>query len=65
MREIQSNNEMEGVLVLSGRVARRLLRKGYQIIDIKPDKNIAIKTIFVFKVENDIRKAIADIAYAE
>lgn len=42
--------------------ARKLLRMGYTIIDIKPDKNNANKTLFIFKVEDnfldDMKKVV-------
>lgn len=42
-------------------VARRLLRMGNPIVDIKPDKNNRDKTIFIFEVTN---KFSADIVEA-
>ena len=45
----------EAVVVMSGDVARQLLRKGYRIIDIKADKKNKIKSVFVFENEGDFK----------
>lgn len=39
-------------------VARRLLRMGNPIVDIKPDKNNRDKTIFVFEVTDKFKNDI-------
>ena len=41
-------------------VARRLLRMGNPIIDIKPDKNNRDKTIFIFEVTNKFNADIVE-----
>lgn len=41
-------------------VARRLLRMGNPIVDIKPDKNNRDKTIFIFEVTNKFNADIAE-----
>lgn len=41
-------------------VARRLLRMGNPIIDIKPDKNNRDKTIFVFEVTSKFNADIVE-----
>jgi hypothetical protein len=44
--------------IFEPRVARYLLKQGNQIVDIKPDKDNSIKTIFLFdktdKLLNDL-----------
>ncbi len=42
---------METKIILQGDLARYLLKKGYQIIDIKPKRENPQSTVFVFKVE--------------
>jgi len=39
--------------VLNPNVTKRLLKKGYKIKDIEPNKNNHNKTVFVFYVEGD------------
>lgn len=41
-------------------VARRLLRMGNPIIDIKPDKNNRDKTIFIFEITNKFNVDIVE-----
>lgn len=62
---VYTDEERKGMIVFTGRVARELLRRGYTIIDVKPDKTNKIKSIYVFKRENNIEKAIAEITYKE
>ncbi len=62
---IYTSEEKEGIIIFAGKVARELLRKGYTIIDVKPDKTNRIKTIFVFRRENNIEKVLHEIAYKE
>lgn len=60
-----TNEKKDAIIIFSGNVARQLLKQGYQIIDVKPDKTNKIKTIFVFKRENDIEKALYQVAYKD
>ncbi len=62
---VYTDEEKQAIIIFAGRVARELLRRGYTIIDVKPDKTNKIKSIFVFRRENEIEKAVADIAYRE
>ena len=55
------NNCKQSVIVFDGETARKLLRLGYTIIDVKPDKRNKIKSVFVFRYENDIDRAIATV----
>lgn len=43
----QMNEQVK--LIFTGKVARALLRKGFQIIDVKPNKDFPERTVFVFK----------------
>ena len=51
-------------IVYDARIARELLRLGYTIIDIKPDKYDKDKkrTIFVFNNDEGLEKYIYDIS---
>lgn len=40
---------MEAKCITSPKLARKLLKKGFRIIDIKPDKRNKEATIFVFE----------------
>lgn len=51
-------NIKEGFLVTTACSARKLLKLGYIIIDIKPDRQDNTKTVFIFKREKDIEKII-------
>ncbi len=62
---IYTDETKEAIVIFSGHAARKLLRMGYQIIDIKPDKSNRIKSVFVFRRENDIEKVLADITYEQ
>lgn len=48
-------------IIFSFSIARELLRRGHRIADIKPDKKIPDKTIFVFEVDKEFTKDLADI----
>lgn len=51
--------EKQVKLIFTAKLAKKLLEKGYQIIDIKPNKNIPERTVFIFKdalgLKEDIR----------
>lgn len=51
-------------IIYDPRIARELLRHGYVIVDIKPDKydEDGKRTLFVFRNENDLGKAVFDIS---
>jgi len=51
----------ESIIIFSGGVARELLRRGYTIIDVKADKKNKIKTVFVFKRENNIEQVLYEL----
>ena len=46
--------ERENRIVFKGSIARQLLREGYTIVDIKPDKVNSNKSVFVFKNEDGL-----------
>ena len=59
------SNKKDAIVVFAGRVARELLKRGYSIIDIKADREKPEKSVFVFRIENNIERAIAEIAYSK
>ena len=65
VKQWYTDEERKGIIVFTGRVARELLRRGYTIIDVKPDKTNKIKSIYVFRRENEIEKELAKITYKE
>ena len=50
----------DAIVIFSGRVARELLRRGYTIIDVKADRTNKIKSVFVFKRENNIEDVLRE-----
>lgn len=48
-----TNEHKDAMVIFSGNIARKLLRKGYTIIDVKADRTNKIKSVFVFKVEGN------------
>ncbi|MED4883889.1 DUF5659 domain-containing protein [Bacillus smithii] len=53
--------EKEHVMVFKPKIARHLLKKGFQIVDIKPYKENPDKTIFIFKRSKEVLNAIYSI----
>lgn len=51
-------NTEKGLVVTRGSFARKLLRKNYTIIDVKPDRANTQKTVFIFRIENDIENEL-------
>lgn len=51
-----NNNVNENVMVFTSQIARQLLRKGFTIVDIKPDRldNDGKRSVFVFKNEEGL-----------
>lgn len=50
--------EKDSVLVFNPKIARDLIKKGFNIIDIKPFKEDKDRTIFVFQRTEEILKEI-------
>lgn len=55
---IYTDENKSKVIVFSGQIANELLRKGYQIVEVRSDKRNKIKTIFLFNVEQGIEEEI-------
>ena len=55
--------EKENVMVFTGELARQLLRRGYTIVDIKPDRldTDGKRSVFIFKNENNLKDTIREL----
>ena len=51
----------EVITVFTAKKARKLLKEGYQIVDIKPDKTDfeGKRTLFLFKYEDGIMESLS------
>lgn len=56
---IYTDEQKKGIIIYSGKVANELLRQGYRITRVMPDKKNKVRTIFVFAVENNIEEALS------
>lgn len=52
--------EKECKIVSEASIARKLLKDGYQIVDIKPKRGHERETIFIFKNENDFMSRLGE-----
>lgn len=51
---------LNNIVIFSPQIARDLIQKGFKVVDIKPDKNIRIKTIFFFENTEEIKKYLLE-----
>jgi len=61
--ENKSENKKNSIVIFTPQKARKLLRKGFTIVDIKPDKNDPDKkkSLFVFRNDEGIYEALSEI----
>lgn len=52
---------MKNIVIYKGSIARELLRKGYRIIDVKPNKEQPLATVFIFKNETGLLKELEEL----
>ena len=56
------NESKNRIIIYSGRIANALLDKGYQMVQVRPDRRNKIKTVFVFRadagIEDELYKMI-------
>lgn len=52
--------EKECKIVSEASIARKLLKDGYQIVDIKPKRGHERETIFIFKNEKDFMSRLSE-----
>lgn len=55
---IYTDENKSRVIVFSGQIANELLRKGYQIVEVRPDKRNKIRSVFLFNGELGIEEEI-------
>ena len=55
------NNKKEAKLIFNMGVGRALLKAGAQVIDVKPDRTNADKTVLVFKNDEVFQRELARI----
>ena len=48
-------------LIFDAKIARKLLKMGYVVIDIKPNRENTEKSIFVFENTDEFKQALAQI----
>lgn len=48
-------------IIFNAGVARNLLKMGCQIVDIKPDRSNADRSLFIFERTDEFEKAFAEI----
>jgi len=47
-------------LIFTAKLARHLLKLGYQIIDIKPNKDNPDRTVFIFRDSPELKRIIRE-----
>ena len=62
---IYTDENKSKVIVFSGRIANELLRKGYQIVEVRPDKRNKIRSVFLFNGELGIEEEILRLSGTE
>ena len=45
---IYTDEQKKGIIIYSGKVANELLRQGYRITRVMPDKKNKMRTIYIF-----------------
>ena len=60
MMMVKKDNR-ESRLVFDAKIARKLLKRGFFVIDIKPNRENQEKSIFVFENNESFQKAFSEI----
>lgn len=60
MKEIKNENK-KSKLIFDAKIARQLLKMGFFVIDIKPNRENTDKSIFVFENTESFQQALAQI----
>ena len=58
---IKEKDTRKSRLIFDAKIARKLLKMGFVVIDIKPNRENIEKTIFVFENSEDFQQALAQI----
>lgn len=61
MTENILKDNLDSKIVFRAYIARRLLKMGNTIVDIKPDRNNALRTLFVFENTQKFRDDFATV----
>ena len=55
---INEKDTRKSRLIFDAKIARKLLKQGFVVIDIKPNRENADKSIFVFENTEEFKKAL-------
>lgn len=50
----EEDNDPKRKIVTNTRIASRLLKEGYKVVDINPDRGNSDKTVFIFESSDDL-----------
>lgn len=53
--------ETGSIIIYSGKIANELLKRGYRIVKVMPDRRNKIKTVFVFANERNIVRDVDEL----
>ena len=59
--EIKEKDMRKSRLIFDAKIARKLLKMGFVVIDIKPNRENADKSIFVFENTEEFKNALTEI----
>lgn len=59
--EINERDTRKSRLIFDAKVARKLLKMGFVVIDIKPNRENTDKSIFVFENTEEFKQALTEI----
>ena len=59
--EINERDMRKSRLIFDARIARKLLKMGFVVIDIKPNRENTDKSIFVFENTEEFKKSLTQI----
>lgn len=61
MEHINEKDTRKSRLIFDAKIARRLLKEGFVVIDIKPNRENTDKSIFVFENTEEFKQALAKV----
>ena len=53
--------DTSSIIIYSGKIANELLKRGYRIVKVMPDRRNKIKTVFVFAKERNIVRDVDEL----
>ena len=63
MVNINEKDMRKSRLIFDAKIARKLLKMGYVVIDMKPNRENTEKSIFVFENTDEFKQALTQIMY--